>query len=107
MFFKRRERLFRNWWNSGLQPDDVENELKTTYNIHEKLLIVLNIVLFFLTAGLFYGELWPYSGISLVALVVAIILLAIRLLMRAVLFNDIVRYRDWYHVQTQIEKLMK
>ncbi|MDA5456901.1 hypothetical protein B816_1919 [Weissella confusa] len=38
---------------------------------------------------------------------VAIVLLAIRLLMRAVLFNDIVRYRDWYHVQTQIEKLMK
>ncbi|MDA5456900.1 hypothetical protein B817_341 [Weissella confusa] len=40
-----------------MQPDDVENELKTTYNIHEKLLIVANIVLFFLTAGLFYGEL--------------------------------------------------
>ncbi|TGE72422.1 hypothetical protein ACDP95_04715 [Weissella confusa] len=107
MIFKRRERLFRNWWTTGLQPDDVENELKTTYNIHEKALIAVNVVLFFLTAGLFYGEMWPYSGIALGALVLAILLLAIRLLMRAVLFNDIVRYRDWYHVQTQIEKLMK
>ena len=56
MIFKGRERLFRNWWTTGLQPDGVENELKTTYNIHEKALIAVNVVLFFYQLGYFMGK---------------------------------------------------